>query len=137
MGAHEDTRRCGWPTPSSAPALSLLLSSCGRTSTDDDELACLALPDEVSWFHSPVSDDWNDVLVDAKQHSWLAGVADGTLGASAVEPSGNSRAGVHEYGTAADEVARRVAVDACGHAVAVASVTTNGQRAGLLWHWRP
>lgn len=80
----------------SAIALNLLLSSCGGATTDQDELACVALPDEVSWFRGPASNDWNDVLVDAKQRVWLAGFADGTLGASAVEPSGNSRAVVRQ-----------------------------------------
>lgn len=53
---------------------------------------CLNLPEEVSWFRGAASNDWNDVRLDGENRIWLAGYADGVLGASTVDPSGDSRA---------------------------------------------
>ncbi|MBC7938481.1 MAG: hypothetical protein H7Z19_01750 [Chitinophagaceae bacterium] len=52
----------------------------------------MALPEEISWFRGPASNDWNDVLIDAQQQVWLAGFADGIVGTTTLEPTGNSRA---------------------------------------------
>ncbi len=53
---------------------------------------CLNLPAEITWFRGEASNDWNDVHVDARNRVWLAGYAGGSLGATTIEPGGNSRA---------------------------------------------
>jgi len=79
-------------------AACLLLAGCGGGGGESTEPGpgCAALPDEVSWFRGSAANDWNDVKVDADGHIWLAGFADGTLGATNIEPSGNSRGVVRE-----------------------------------------
>lgn len=79
--------------------LACVLAGCGSGGDDGVEreqppvrLACLDLPDEITWFRGAASNDWSDVRLDAHNRLWLAGYADGIVGASAVEPSGNSRA---------------------------------------------
>jgi hypothetical protein len=73
-------------------ALGLLLSACGYPYTDPQpDPACVSLTDDVSWFRGNASNDWNDVHIDPQGRIWLAGYADGTLGATTIEPSGNSR----------------------------------------------
>jgi len=54
-------------------------------------LACVALP-QTTWFRGERSNDWSDVLIDRRNRIWLAGYADGDIGASTLDPSGNSRA---------------------------------------------
>lgn len=80
-----------------AACLAMGLSACGGgagTPAPDQPapLACTALPAEVGWFSGPASNDWNDVLIDARNRIWLAGYADGVVGESNIAPSGNSRA---------------------------------------------
>lgn len=118
-------------------AVGLLLSGCGGDPVDDDDRACVALADEVSWFRGSASNDWNDVHVDAQQRIWLAGFADGTIGGTNLEPSGNSRAVVRQlardgrvlwdsgstFDTPGTDVAEALAVAADGRVV-VAGRTT-------------
>lgn len=127
-----------WPTL----AASVVLAACGGEAADKG-LACVALPDEVSWFRGSASNDWNDVLIDAKQRVWLAGYADGTLGAGAVDPGGNSRAVVRQlapdgrvlwdsaalFDTPSTDVAEALAIT--GQGMVVAGRTTGVLAGGI------
>jgi hypothetical protein len=53
-----------------------------------------------------------------------------------VSPSGQLLA-ARQWGTADDEGARRLAVDACGRVLAVGYSAANGRRAGVMWFWKP
>ncbi|MCE4557083.1 hypothetical protein LXT13_22035 [Pelomonas sp. P8] len=63
----------------------------------DVPLACIDLPDDVTWFRSSsASAEWNDVLVDSRNRIWLAGYVDGIVGQATLDPSGNARAVVRQ-----------------------------------------
>ncbi len=53
-----------------------------------------------------------------------------------LSPTGQLLA-ARQWGTADDEGARRLAVDACGRVLAVGYSAANGRRAGVMWFWRP
>lgn len=128
-----------------ALAATLLLAACGGP--DEPPPGCVDLADEVSWFRGPASNDWNDVQLDAEGRIWLAGFADGTLGATTIDPSGNSRAVLRQlapdgrllwdsgstFDTPGTDVAEALALAADGHVV-VAGRTTgvfgSGSNAG-------
>ncbi len=79
-----------------------IVAGCGGGGSGDDSgqpgpppldpAACLALPDEVSWFRGSASNDWNDVLIDDRGHVWLAGYAGAQIDGNTDGPAGNSRA---------------------------------------------
>jgi hypothetical protein len=119
-------------------AAGLVLAACGGNgATPERPRSCVALQEEISWFRGAAHNDWNDVLIDSRQQVWLAGYADGTLGATTVDPSGNSRAVVRQlapdgrllwdsgatFDTAGTDVAEALALSAQGTLV-VAGRTT-------------
>jgi hypothetical protein len=125
-------------------SLALVLAGCSEGDDiepePEPELGCVAITEEVSWFRGPASNAWNDVFVDAKGHIWLAGFADGTLGFTNLQPSGNSRGVVRQlapdgrllwdsgttFDTPGTDVAETLAVSAQG------SVVVAGRTTGVL-----
>lgn len=133
-----------------AAAASLsLLAACGGSGPgtsppqnpppgNSPPLACLALPDEVSWHpDDTLSSEWKDVRVDGRQRLWRVGYERGRLGEATVDPSGDARAVVQalsatgqllfDSGARLDsggaDVAEALTIDATGR-VAVAGRTT-------------
>ncbi|MDE2082252.1 MAG: hypothetical protein KGI90_12940 [Burkholderiales bacterium] len=98
--ASDASSRRGHALPSLLLALTLTACGGGGGASDGSPvsapLACIALPDEVSWLRSAQSSDWNDVLVDGQNRIWLAGWTDGTVGQERTDPGGNSRAVVRQ-----------------------------------------
>ena len=101
------------------------------------------------WQHGSAHSDWvTDMAVDRDGNIVVLGETLGTLvpgqvaaGASdlfllRLAPDGRLLA-ARQWGTAEDELARRVAVDRCGRIVAVGASQHDGRRAGLLWFWAP
>jgi hypothetical protein len=102
-----------------------------------------------SWqFGSPAPEALADLKVDRDGNVYLLGETQGAMhtgsanaGASdlfvlKVSPDGQVLAS-HQWGTANDERARRLAVDQCGRVLAVGSTTHQGRRSGVLWYWKP
>jgi hypothetical protein len=108
----------------------------------------------ASWQYGSGDADWlTDMKLDADGHVLLLGETLGSLvpgqpnaGGSdlfmlRIAPDGRPL-GATQWGTADDDNARRLAVDSCGRAAAVASSTAivaggRQTRAGLLWFWQP
>lgn len=104
-----------------------------------------------SWRYGSGTADWlTDMAIDRQGNfmlfgetagSWLPGqpsAGQTDLFLLRVSPGGQ-RLAVRQWGTADDDAAGRVALDACGNAVAVGSstVTATRRRAGVMWFWRP
>lgn len=107
----------------------------------------------ASWQYGGAGSDWlTDMGVDAQGRVLLLGETDGSI------VPGQANAGAADlfmlqldaegrvlartqWGTAADEQARRLATDACGRVVATGASLHEGaagpKRAGVLWFWRP
>jgi hypothetical protein len=107
----------------------------------------------ASWQVGSAGSEWlTDMVVDAQGHVLLLGETDGSLvpgqpnaGAAdlfmlKLDAEGRVLART-QWGTAADEQARRLAADSCGRVVATGASLRDGaagaQRAGVLWFWRP
>jgi hypothetical protein len=117
-----------------------------RVSADDGRVL-------ASWQYGSSNADWlTDMKVDAQGRIMLLGETLGSLvpgqanaGANdlfmlRIAPDG-SVLGRAQWGTADDEMARRLAVDRCGNVAATgaSNAATAGEvrRAGVLWFWRP
>jgi hypothetical protein len=107
----------------------------------------------ASWQYGSAGSEWlTDMVTDAQGRVLLLGETDGSL------VPGQANAGAADlfmlqldaqgqvlartqWGTAADEQARRLATDSCGRVVATGASLREGaagaRRAGLLWFWRP
>lgn len=94
--------------------------------------------------------EWlTDMVVDAGGHLVVLGETTGAFAPGATPQGafdlflarlspGGQLLSSRQWGTSADESARRVAVDSCGRVAAVAASTgPDGRRRGLLWYWRP
>lgn len=101
------------------------------------------------WQFGSAQGEWvTDMVVDRAGHILVLGETLGSLvpgqapaGAAdlfvaRLAPDGRLLA-LRQWGTAADEQARRLAVDGCGRVVAVAASQRDGRRAGVLWFWAP
>lgn len=107
----------------------------------------------ASWQFGGTGSEWlTDMKVDAQGRILLLGETDGSV------VPGQANAGAADlfllrldatgqliartqWGTAADEQARRLAADSCGRVVATGASAREGaagpSRAGVLWFWRP
>lgn len=107
----------------------------------------------ASWQYGGAGSEWlTDMKVDAQGRILLLGETDGSM------VPGQANAGAADlfmlqldaegrvlartqWGTAADEQARRLAADSCGRVVATGASSREGaagpKRAGVLWFWRP
>ncbi|MBL8330908.1 MAG: hypothetical protein JNJ71_18870 [Rubrivivax sp.] len=107
----------------------------------------------ASWQFGGTGSEWlTDMKIDAQGRILLLGETDGSV------VPGQANAGAADlfmlqldvagqllartqWGTAADEQARRLAADSCGRVVATGASGREGaagpQRAGVLWFWRP
>jgi hypothetical protein len=107
----------------------------------------------ASWQFGGAGSEWlTDMRIDAQGRILLLGETDGSM------VPGQANAGAADlfmlrldadgqllartqWGTAADEQARRLATDSCGRVVATGASSRDGaagpQRAGVLWFWRP
>ncbi len=107
----------------------------------------------ASWQYGSAGGEWlTDMTVDAQGRVLLLGETDGSL------VPGQANAGAADlfmlqldsegrvlartqWGTPADDLARRLATDSCGRVVATGASLREGaagaKRAGLLWFWRP
>ena len=103
-------------------------------------------------FGGPGSEWLTDMKIDAQGHILLLGETDGSVvpgqaNAGAADlfmlrlDAGGQLLARTQWGTAADEQARRLAADSCGRVVATGASMREGaagpRRAGVLWFWRP
>ncbi len=107
----------------------------------------------ASWQYGGAGSEWlTDMKIDAQGRIMLLGETDGSVvpgqanaGAADIfmlrlDSEGQVLART-QWGTAADEQARRLAADSCGRVVATGASSREGaagpKRAGVLWFWRP
>lgn len=101
----------------------------------------------AAWQFGTGEADWlADLRVDANGNLVLLGETTGAFD-GAINPDGGTDLfalrvskdgrliGARQWGAAGDESAARLAVDACGNAVAVGSTMRDGFRRALLWFW--
>lgn len=117
-----------------------------RVSADDGRVL-------ASWQYGGSGSEWlTDMVVDGQGRIVLLGETDGSLVPGQANAGSQdlfllrlaadgSVIGRAQWGTADDEMARRVAVDSCGSVVAAGASNRNAAggvtRAGVLWFWRP
>ena len=102
-----------------------------------------------SWQFGSSESEWlTDMKLDSAGNIYLLGETQGVMAAGAsamgstdlfmlkISPEGNLL-GSRQWGTAGDDTAKRLAVDSCGHVVAVGSSMQNQRRSGLIWAWQP
>lgn len=101
----------------------------------------------ASWQFGTPEPDWlTDLQVGASGELYVLGETQGRtteapnqggadLFMAKLSPQGQWQA-ARQWGTPADETARRLAVGSCGQVVAVGHTTQQGRRVGVLWSWR-
>lgn len=107
----------------------------------------------ASWQYGSVASEWlTDMKVDAQGRILLLGETLGSMvpgqanvGAAdlfmlQLDTEGRVRA-LTQWGTASDDMARRLAADSCGRVVATGATRSSGsagsKRTGVLWFWKP